>query len=53
MKAGYGACLIKNPELVKDMVKQTKQRISHDFPVSIKIRIHNDKRFLKIIAIIF
>ncbi|XP_028391331.1 tRNA-dihydrouridine(20a/20b) synthase [NAD(P)+]-like isoform X2 [Dendronephthya gigantea] len=44
MKAGYGACLIKNPELIHDMVKQTKSRVQTDFPVSIKIRIHNDTR---------
>lgn len=44
MKAGYGACLIKNPELVQDMVRQTRQRVGNDFPVSIKIRIHTDNR---------
>ena len=44
MKAGYGACLIKNSELVQDMVRQTKQRVGNDFPVSIKIRINSDKR---------
>lgn len=45
MKAGYGACLIKNPDLIQDMVKQTRQRVQDDFPVSIKIRIHYDTRF--------
>ncbi|XP_062611401.1 tRNA-dihydrouridine(20a/20b) synthase [NAD(P)+]-like [Saccostrea cucullata] len=42
---GYGACLIKKPELVRDMVNQTRSRVCNsDFTVSIKIRIHNDLR---------
>lgn len=45
MAEGYGACLIKKPELVRDMVNQTRARVcSSDFTVSIKIRIHNDLR---------
>lgn len=44
IKSGYGACLIKNPELIQDMVQQTRQRVQDDFPVSIKIRIHHDTR---------
>lgn len=45
MAEGYGACLIKKPELVKDMVNQTRSRVNkQDFSVSIKIRIHNDIR---------
>lgn len=45
MAEGYGACLIKKPELVKDMVNQTRSRVNkQDFTVSIKIRIHNDIR---------
>ncbi|CAG2254673.1 DUS4 [Mytilus edulis] len=45
MAEGYGACLIKKPELVKDMVNQAKSRVNNeDFTVSIKIRIHNDIR---------
>ncbi|XP_048742778.2 tRNA-dihydrouridine(20a/20b) synthase [NAD(P)+]-like isoform X1 [Ostrea edulis] len=45
MAEGYGACLIKNPELVRDMVNQTRARVCNsDFTVSIKIRIHNDLR---------
>ncbi|EDO46952.1 predicted protein [Nematostella vectensis] len=39
----YGAHLINQPELVKDMVRQTKSRVT-GIPVSIKIRIHQDKR---------
>jgi tRNA-dihydrouridine synthase 4 len=45
MAEGYGACLIKKPELVKDMVNQTRSRVNkQNFTVSIKIRIHNDIR---------
>lgn len=45
MAEGYGACLIKKPELVRDMVTQAKSRVNRgDFTVSIKIRIHNDIR---------
>lgn len=45
MAEGYGACLIKKPELVKEMVTQAKSRVDNeDFTVSIKIRIHNDIR---------
>ncbi|XP_046850560.1 tRNA-dihydrouridine(20a/20b) synthase [NAD(P)+]-like isoform X1 [Xenia sp. Carnegie-2017] len=44
MKAGYGAYLIQNPQLIEDMVKQTKQRVPNDFPISIKIRIHHNTR---------
>ncbi|XP_022095653.1 tRNA-dihydrouridine(20a/20b) synthase [NAD(P)+]-like [Acanthaster planci] len=42
---GYGAHLIKNPELIRDMVRQTKARVGRaDFTTSIKIRIHPDLR---------
>ncbi|XP_013399266.1 tRNA-dihydrouridine(20a/20b) synthase [NAD(P)+]-like [Lingula anatina] len=46
IQEGYGACLIKKPELVKDMVTQVRNRVSVDenFTVSIKIRIHKDLR---------
>ncbi|OCT87294.1 hypothetical protein XELAEV_18020992mg, partial [Xenopus laevis] len=41
MAEGYGACLIKNPELVSDMVRQVHNQVDNPgFPVSIKIRIH-------------
>ncbi|XP_076351647.1 dihydrouridine synthase 4 isoform X1 [Tachypleus tridentatus] len=41
----YGAYLINNAELVKDMVLQTRNRISDQkFLISIKIRIHYDIR---------
>ncbi|XP_033120289.1 tRNA-dihydrouridine(20a/20b) synthase [NAD(P)+]-like [Anneissia japonica] len=45
MAEGYGAHLIKKPELVKDMVRQTQSRICQpDFSISIKIRLHKDIR---------
>lgn len=42
MTKGFGACLIRQPELVADMVSQAKERSR--LPVSIKIRIHNELR---------
>ncbi|KAH3880911.1 tRNA-dihydrouridine(20a/20b) synthase [NAD(P)+]-like [Dreissena polymorpha] len=45
MADGYGACLIKKPALVRDMVLQARNRVDRlDFTVSIKIRIHDDIR---------
>ncbi|XP_038074655.1 tRNA-dihydrouridine(20a/20b) synthase [NAD(P)+]-like [Patiria miniata] len=42
---GYGAHLIKKPELIRDMVRQTKARVGRsDFTTSIKIRIHPNLR---------
>lgn len=46
MQQGYGACLINKPELLRDVVLQTRNRIpSNDFTVSIKIRIHPEIRY--------
>lgn len=42
MSEGYGAHLIRTPELVADMVQQARARTS--LPISIKIRIHTDLR---------
>lgn len=43
MQEGYGACLIRKPELVHNMVRQTRNRVENpDFTVSVKIRIHKD-----------
>uniref|UniRef100_F7EI29 tRNA-dihydrouridine synthase n=1 Tax=Xenopus tropicalis TaxID=8364 RepID=F7EI29_XENTR len=43
MAEGYGACLINNPELVSDMVKQVRNQVGDPgFTISIKIRIHAD-----------
>ncbi|XP_072026461.1 tRNA-dihydrouridine(20a/20b) synthase [NAD(P)+]-like isoform X2 [Amphiura filiformis] len=45
MAEGYGAHLIKHPELIKDMVMQTRGRVCKPgFTTSIKIRIHDDLR---------
>lgn len=45
MQEGYGACLINKPEMLRDVVLQTRNRIpANDFTVSIKIRIHPDIR---------
>ena len=45
MQEGYGAKLINNPELIKDIVRQTVSRVP-GFPVSIKIRIHENIRLI-------
>ncbi|XP_059187674.1 B-cell receptor-associated protein 29-like isoform X2 [Centropristis striata] len=45
MSAGYGACLINKPELVKDMVTQVRNQVANpNYTASIKIRIHKDLR---------
>lgn len=45
MAEGYGAHLLSDPELVRDMVHQTRNRLSDpDFTVSVKIRICEDLR---------
>ena len=40
MSGGYGAKLIRNPELIADMISQAKSRTTK--PISIKIRISRD-----------
>ncbi|XP_045144826.1 tRNA-dihydrouridine(20a/20b) synthase [NAD(P)+]-like [Echinops telfairi] len=43
MSEGYGACLINQPELIQDMVKQVRNQVENPrFSVSIKIRIQDD-----------
>ncbi|XP_069621166.1 tRNA-dihydrouridine(20a/20b) synthase [NAD(P)+]-like isoform X5 [Ranitomeya imitator] len=43
MAEGYGACLINQPQLVSDMVKQVRSQVENKrFSISIKIRIHAD-----------
>ncbi|XP_054868063.1 uncharacterized protein LOC111580675 isoform X4 [Amphiprion ocellaris] len=43
MSAGYGACLINKPELVKDMVRHVRNQVDNpNYTASIKIRIHKD-----------
>ncbi|XP_034461223.1 B-cell receptor-associated protein 29-like isoform X2 [Hippoglossus hippoglossus] len=45
MSAGYGACLINKPELVKDMVRHVRNQVENpNYTTSIKIRIHKDLR---------
>ena len=45
IKEGYGACLIDQPENVSDIVKQTRNVLSADKTISLKIRIHSDTRY--------
>ncbi|XP_033182210.1 B-cell receptor-associated protein 29 isoform X2 [Anabas testudineus] len=45
MSAGYGACLINKPELVKDMVRHVRNQVDNpNYTASIKIRIHKDMK---------
>ncbi|KAK7862690.1 hypothetical protein R5R35_000931 [Gryllus longicercus] len=44
MKEGYGAHLLKKPELIRDLVLQVRNKIPHPFTVSVKIRILEDIR---------
>ncbi|KAJ8292023.1 tRNA-dihydrouridine(20a/20b) synthase [NAD(P)+]-like [Rhodotorula toruloides] len=39
---GIGCALLRKPDLVRDLVRTTKQRIGWDFPVSVKIRVDDD-----------
>ena len=43
---GIGAGLMKDPELVRDMVRAVKQRVGTQFSVSTKIRIHADLKYV-------
>jgi tRNA-dihydrouridine synthase 4 len=45
MKEGYGAELLKKPQLIKDMVRQVRNRIPQPFTISVKIRLKEDIRF--------
>lgn len=42
MKEGYGADLLRKPELVKDLIYQIRNRIPGPFTVSVKIRLLKD-----------
>lgn len=43
MQEGYGACLIDEPQLIADMIREARNRITvYPFTVSVKIRIHKD-----------
>ncbi|GAA6011494.1 hypothetical protein JCM10207_002638 [Rhodosporidiobolus poonsookiae] len=39
---GIGCALLRKPELVRDLVRATKQRLGWEFPVSVKIRVDDD-----------
>lgn len=39
---GIGCALLRKPELVRDLVRSTKQRLGWSFPVSVKIRVDPD-----------
>ena len=42
-KEGIGACLINDPQFVREVVSQTRARVSDpQFSVSVKIRVHDD-----------
>ena len=46
MMEGYGACLLDKPQLLYDIVRETKSRVQNpDFTISIKMRIHKDIRY--------
>ncbi|GAA5862737.1 hypothetical protein JCM3774_001901 [Rhodotorula dairenensis] len=40
---GIGCALLRKPELVHDLVRSTKSRLGWNFPVSVKIRVDDDK----------
>lgn len=42
MNEGYGAELLSNPQLIKEMVQQVRNSISKPFTVSVKIRVQDD-----------
>lgn len=44
IKEGYGADLLRKPELIKDLVSQVRNRIPNPFTVSVKIRLLKDIR---------
>ena len=41
---GIGCALLRKPEVVRDLVRTTKQRVGWNFPVSVKIRVDQDMR---------
>lgn len=44
MQCGYGCSLLKNPELIKDLISAIRRNLPSDFSVSCKIRIENPIR---------
>lgn len=41
---GIGCALLRKPELVRNLVRSTKQRLGWNFPVAVKIRVDDDPR---------
>ena len=44
---GIGCALLRKPELVRDMIRQVKGRVGWEFPVSIKIRVDPDLKYVR------
>ncbi|XP_050444266.1 tRNA-dihydrouridine(20a/20b) synthase [NAD(P)+]-like [Adelges cooleyi] len=44
LQEGYGANLLKNPEIIKDCVGQLRNRIPMNKTISVKLRLLNDNR---------
>ena len=44
---GIGCALLRKPELIRDMIRQVKGRVGWDFPVSIKIRVDPDLKYVR------
>lgn len=44
IKDGIGAAMCEKPQLVKEMVWETRKRLGNDFPVLVKIRLRSDMR---------
>lgn len=44
MKDGYGAQLLTQPETIRDMVRQVRNRVSDRYSVSVKIRLLDEDR---------
>lgn len=45
LQEGYGAKLIRNPDLMADMISETRRQIADEsFTISVKIRIHDNLR---------
>lgn len=42
---------MRKPELVHDLVRSTKSRLGWNFPVSVKIRVDDDKRYVDIACV--
>lgn len=43
-KDGVGCALLRKPQLVHDLVRETKNRLGWEFPVTVKIRLDADPK---------